>query len=95
MVTLPELVKATELSGFVRSPEGLLGSQLGPAEQGQLHQEVGTAGLPAVGPSHALASPTEGLHRLCYQCQAADQAHAPEQAELPVPNVAVRGVPAL
>lgn len=39
-------------------------------------------------------SPTEGLHRLRHQRQTSDPTHAPEQAELPVPHVAVCGVSA-
>lgn len=37
----------------------------------------------------------EGLHRLCHQRQAPDAVHAAEQTHLPVPRVALRGVPVL
>lgn len=37
-------------------------------------------------------SPSEGLHRLRHQRQTHDALHAPEQANLPVPAVALRGV---
>lgn len=36
--------------------------------------------------------PTEGLHRLCHQRQAADEVHAREQAVLPVQDVEICGV---
>lgn len=47
---------------------------------------------------HAASPPSpapEGLHRLRHQRQAADAPHAAEQAELPVPHVAVCGVAAV
>lgn len=49
---------------------------------------------PASGPHATGLSPTEGVHRLRHQRQTPDPAHAAEQAEFPVPHVAVRGVPA-
>ena len=57
-------------------------------------QHAGLGGL-GPGPVTDRASPAEGVHRLRHQRQASHPLHAAEQAHLPVPRVALRGVPVL
>ena len=44
---------------------------------------------PALTPSPCVS---EGVHRLCPQCEASDPLHASEPTHLPVPPLALRGV---